>query len=469
MGAATSSEEGDGLRRRYETLLRKYNRMVGRAGPIKRITPKHARNTGDSEQAQLHKNDRLYRFLVKGPPRSGTYYIRPEKARAWIDAQITPERRATAQKFIDNMRYVTHEEFIATLRQMIKSNLPLLSAKTTVLRLDIGASKKSNYWVALATRSILWHEHDIEVATVSTYEEAEEKGFTDMVDVDDCGYSGIQTQRIINDVARALMQRHNIRYVDKDGFFYRWGDSEDIVAQQKKALMVPSRYYENFDGKYTAPVVYAHERGFIKTRMRLFRVYCSVEALKAYRSPLAEGNPLVSVTVGVTLPTTEDLFTENEHHIIAHCLCPTNMEEQLPSAMVYFDFKMADDVSTTGYALLASPIVTEIATYERNIIHGDFSGVMSKYPDPEESAVDRPLPEHVDTVGCLITDETGGRRPFDYKVYLDYMGWDKKLLGSTEPEDNVPKRRIPPSWYKHFDFDTVTLNRAYKKETVLYD
>lgn len=108
---------------------------------------------GVPETQNPRKLEAFYRNSILDPsPLSGKHNpINKEKAQLWIDAHRDRTARQIAAKFIENTRYVSHDEFETHLKNCVEqfndSYFPLRNKKNKFIIVTTD-SFKSNHWVA---------------------------------------------------------------------------------------------------------------------------------------------------------------------------------------------------------------------------------------------------------------------------------------------------------------------------------
>ena len=131
--------------------------------------------------------------LLRGPPNESEHTIDPDKAQAWVAAQITPERQRIAALLLSHIRYISHRELLNALQSCVQSALRLLTPGLPVVFL-VGTPKKSNYYISLLFAHF-WLEAGGPIDGVFQ-SFANIKGLhlaANFLDIDDMTYSGNQT------------------------------------------------------------------------------------------------------------------------------------------------------------------------------------------------------------------------------------------------------------------------------------
>lgn len=411
MGAQESvpkAEEEESYRGKY---WRKYNRLksqLASRGP----TPAEARKIGDLEQANHAKNKRLFEFLIHGPPWSGTHYIRPHKAARWIDAQPTLAKRNALRKLLDNIVYVSHGDFVSTMRSYIKKNIMLFRGNTALYMGNADAEKGSAGFVVRLAASMLWHYYEIEPPILRDDKDLVNPAYDDIVFFEDCSYTGAQCQRYVTNVVVEVYRARKHR------------QAEDILESPHMREYVQAAAERNYNA------------GLPKVHFSLvYSTDTALDRIKEYMGK-AEGT-WMTVEAGAVVPTTYSVLTETE----VDKLGQIDMQWAEEAACVYLDFKMAD--YTAAYPLITSRV----------------TGFAFK---SDKGHVDRPIPDEDVSMGCVITDGDL------HGTVRDIDQWQaegpRPAPGERLPEhrDRI-QMRMPAAWYRRFKWDTMEMDPSIAK------
>ena len=132
---------------------------------------------------------------------SGTHEIDQEKAKLWIDSQITERRRNAAKNLIDNTKYVTFDEifyYIFNVLMDIRSNL-----KTNKVYMYVGNDKtKSNYFISIIGAYYLINNFELTPIFINdiNIDILNEIKNDSLIILDDMMYSGKQMSQLLENI-----------------------------------------------------------------------------------------------------------------------------------------------------------------------------------------------------------------------------------------------------------------------------
>lgn len=478
-------------------------------------SPEEARASGDLEQADLAKNDKLYDLFIKGPNYKGKFRLRREKVDAWVNAQVTEKRRIIAKKVAEHIEYVDHDTFVATVRNLVNSRLDVFQKERVCFFDILRDPTRSNFWVGHMAASILWHEHGIHIPFVYDKKEATSK-FDHIVDIDDCAYTGSQISMQLDDDIDGMIQaciEKNIRegilspvYRQKAMQIMKRGpkDALRVVTGLRKYLGEESdiRFCDHMEPhiQFAIDEIEGHKISKYKTNeytrlhcisylmqynpprytLHVMRAFSSMQFRHRWGSVISDwSGSFIRLHIGRTLPDPLTTFLALEDmSIFIHTIYPFSLD-WVPCAFVYFDHKLASTISTIGPIILLGtvfswPVPSEWGDtlLDKTGFLGDGPVLVSKFdqlkpyhdgrydlPIPEEkkSDVTRDLPgkgnRHYTMQGPLILDGPGP--PF--------ASWDeaRDFYFYTKEGGKVVHNRIPPSWYKHLDYNKAEIKSKF--------
>ena len=243
---------------------------------------------------------------------SNSHRVVPELANQWVDAQANQQRRDAAKSLIDNTHYITFNNVFEAVRTLVIRIYNDLEDKNQVC-LFAFAPDRSNYFMSvIAVYYIrLLGYPDPQIIYDVRFQSLELARNKSLLVIDDMAYTGIQISNIYNsfnniDEYGSILRDHNIKlYIG-------------LVAIAEQALTLLTKldlklYYEIY----------------IPSMMRVMSKRRFLE-LSYYFSPYSEGRTQVSV---------------------------------------YFDHKVADELSTFVKVLMSGPVLPSDLEFEPLIKH----------------------------------------------------------------------------------------------------
>lgn len=248
---------------------------------------------------------------------SGSHPVDPIKSKEWIDSQLTSHRRFIAQKFIDNIHYITLDQTFEYMRlAVIKLYSKFPDGKFNVFT---GNRDTSNYFMSLVA---LYHIISL------NYPEPEEYimdwGHSIFIDpdvplviFDDCIYSGGQSYIIMENITMFA----NIKS------FYICSAVITNVAIRKYSFEDP-----NYISGFSKPTDYS-----------------------------------IDITYGHIVPDLWDVVGPEIYFDMRYYFSFFTNGSRPPS-IIYFDHKIADSVSTFKLVLQVGPIIPPIIDYPHSLV-----------------------------------------------------------------------------------------------------
>ena len=145
-------------------------------------------------------------LLEKKKTLSGTKRIDETQAKTWVQLQKTPLKKKVAQFFIDNTIYVSFSEFFDGIGELIKTNYETITNDGNRIVVVVGDKDKSQYLVAVIAlyfiRKFNFREPDdfIDALRKGSYVDTEDH----IIMFDDMSYSGSQMSNLLQTIYRSL-------------------------------------------------------------------------------------------------------------------------------------------------------------------------------------------------------------------------------------------------------------------------
>ena len=300
---------------------------------------------------------------------SGTHAVDPLRARAWINAQLTPRRRNAAQLFIDNIHYITFNQLFEYLREAIIRLYTKFLADETVY-LYTGEDKTgSGYFMSLIGIHLIRQLKYREPIYVNHWNLIPKNGTVFVLD--DCVYSGGQSMGMVAGF-------HNLGFT---------GKLYICTAAITKYALDNSKWFAengpNVQAAYIPGIIIPNL--FDTVRVKSNRDYLD---LRYYFSPFTEG---------VT-----------------------------PPAIIYFDHKVADDNSTFQKILLLGPVLPGDLQYQDDDFGVYFNMVRELYGEEYvEEHNNKVMRESLAYEKELAREEKGLRGVMDSIPFI--KGCDRKF------------------------------------------
>lgn len=135
-------------------------------------------------------------LLLDGPPNANEYGKDPEKGAIWIAAQKTPERQRLARLLYNEIRYISHTEFLEALQYCVGEAKKRLKPGPVIF--ITGNPQKSNYYCSLLFAHY-WLKEGLPIdCAISDFKNLQSTNLSgNFLDIDDMSYSGSQTETML--------------------------------------------------------------------------------------------------------------------------------------------------------------------------------------------------------------------------------------------------------------------------------
>lgn len=318
-----------------------------------------------------------------------TAEIDPEKVQEWIKKQPTDESKQAAQDLYDNTIYYSHSKVFSEIRDLIDNKYTglvkqAIESKKEII-MFIGQENKSNDYLSMIA---YYHMLLLNLIVPSQYIRSIKDKFLDskkyiVVYLDDMAYSGGQVSGMMNQITTAKVNEfiidHLMKKYEKD-----YKKKDDEMKKKKKRYTVLKLLYDIHN-----------ENSYININDRhLMWKKLVIELSEKHKDDLA--NSIHFLFIGVNKYSLERMNTryydfdnrgcQNIHYMLAGTKLNTpeqaidyntlilSLDETLsgkrlfnlgyffsfgviPNVNVYFDHKIADDVSAFTRVLTLGPIV----------------------------------------------------------------------------------------------------------------
>ena len=262
---------------------------------------------------------------------SGKHGIHSEKATQWVNAQKTPLKRRVARYFIQNTTYVTFREYFNGIGQLVKDNYEHITNGAQQIILYVSSSKKSYYFSAVIALHFIKKFHfrapDVYVHTLFSENKADP-----ILIFDDMSYSGSQMGDMLTKIYKSCVPTYT-------------NDADAAIATPNIHILL---YGLN-----------SHSR---RRLSEIKRVKIEGTVMKEYKHLKI---PIKTTTcIDVTSPFPIHYVNEYKllyeldvdmYHLVNFFFSPYLYGH--PSLSIYFDHKIADDVSTYMKVLAFGPII----------------------------------------------------------------------------------------------------------------
>jgi len=266
-----------------------------------------------------NSEDRIYRFILEARymylrnqiHMSKTYTINDEHKLKYINGQCSEKSKEIASIILDNTKHISYTSFLTAIYNSVDKFIRLCKKDISyILIVSINETNvdKSNYWVAQLVYNYLIHKCDINIIDIIhniNYIKHIDKVNVQYIYCDDCSYTGTQLSDDLNDI---------IQFV-KD---YRSGVDKPTIVN----TIVP--YISEYAKEQLKSVYYSEE-------------------LKTFKTILQEHS---KAEIDINSKHLADYFLWNG----------SNFDNQVA---VYFDHKIADDLSTFPFIYMTGMIATD--------------------------------------------------------------------------------------------------------------
>lgn len=240
---------------------------------------------------------------------SGTHQVNSDIATQWIESQANPPRHRAAQTLINNLHYITMSEVFESVRNLVTQ----IIGNSPILNLYAGSPHGSHYFMAVLTVYYLRLLDQPDPHIIGELDETSLEPIANqsLVFIDDMAYTGIQIGRISDVLTRnGLLRNPIVKYniTMTVGLVAASSQAVDSISQRRISLYV--------DRVIPSLKTVAGKRHFLE--------------LLFYFSPTTEGNTQVAI---------------------------------------YFDHKIADELSTFLRTLMYGPVIPCNLGYEPILDH----------------------------------------------------------------------------------------------------
>lgn len=288
---------------------------------------------------------------------SGKHAINSEKATKWVNSQKTQLKRKVARHFITNTKYVSFHEYYNGIGKLIHDHYPTIIKDAKQIILYVGTKNKSIYFSAIIAmhfiRKYKFKEPDYFINTLYSTNTQDP-----IIIIDDMAYSGSQMSGILTKIYKDCIPN------------YTTDEAAKHVTPKINLLLYGINSYSHtrlseieITEKKLVDVEYMYKG---KTNVRKQLKYITVIVTSPFHIYFVKKFPLL-IEVDMDMA-----------HLINYFFSPYLNGN--PPLSIYFDHKIADDVSTHMKVLSYGPIIPKsyaIESFKPNIqevhdIFGDF-------------------------------------------------------------------------------------------------
>jgi len=429
------------------------------------LLPKFRENEEDDARtwAQLQRHVAASGALVlRGPPHANEHVVDPHRAHEWAMSFCTTEQRQYADHIWPLIRYIPQAELLVALGHCIDLVVASMDRGVPVgLVLDSGYMSKSNYYIAVMFVA-LWRSRDIHPPISFTTSSLVVPFPATLIEVDDMMYTGSQSVSTSREVSAALdveafepvlcalapelrTERGTMDMIFpplREYFMSALRSRLYLVRAFMSSQAVTTWYHEC--RRFVPHVLVSHAviDGFKDT----FKVANSGDVARAIESDkAAEAETVSGAAKASSAPTASsaakprtfdparsDAFDEDvKFEELDKVGFEATFRAPLPAALVYFDHKVADFVSTflTGIGLGAVPVPPRgLLMQPGNLRPGSRAPCVPQFHRFIKFCPAQ-LPGDMDTTGA----------------------GDEK--GKSDVIEDADVRRCPLAWYKYIDYD----------------
>lgn len=278
---------------------------------------------------------------------SGSYEINKELASEFINLQLNYRRQRAARNLVENTHYITFNQVFEYIRNIIIDIYSKIN--NNKIYLYVGDKNKSSYFISvIAVYFIKLHNYKLPEIVYSLTDEILDIIETDnLIIIDDFAYSGSQMDSIISKLYyyRFLIQRKNLPDIHIG-----------LLGATTHALNLLSKI--NIDS----------------TLKRDYRLKFNKEIAEKFDTPF-------NIYYGVIYNSLYEILSKEEFIDLLYYFSP--LTEGGPYISLYFDHKLADDVSTFTIALSYGHILPsklyDLGEYNMDAIVCSFKSIMFNY------------------------------------------------------------------------------------------
>lgn len=430
-----------------------------------------------TEEYYFNFDENLQKIFEIAKQTSGIHTINQQKAKLWIESQLTPKRRKAAKNLIECTEYITYDQLFINIENLVIKlyNQISLDFTETTMYLFVDRKDSSTYFISiLVIYFIKLHNfQEPKIITDFSIETLKIVNSNPIVWIDDVMYSGSQIKQTIEKMYMEI---------------YKNSDAENIFKPVPKiyigvigansfsmnSLKLLNKYALRMNNKINTDPFFC-DRYFKKslTKKIPFPFY---------------------ITAEVIYQTIYEKIGEKDFAEMIYFFSPYNFG--FPIVSIYLDWKMADSTSTFMKTLMYGPILPTNLNYETDFLddlhtsHNDFKTInfgeyIFKVKNMDENYTKK-LNYNSDTTwisfinNCtnkinlkipynwfVISNEISNQIKNDefityeeyikdhdlktvdveYSKYIIYFEEREKYLPLVEEIQN-PKIRCPVSWYK---------------------
>lgn len=255
---------------------------------------------------------------------SGKHAVNPQKADEWVQAQKTPLKRKVAQHLLTNITYVPFHTYFNGIGKLVREHYPTITRGARTIRLFVSRPKKSYYFSAVIAlhfiRKYGFREPDVFLHTIDA------SHFTDepILIFDDMAYSGSQMSDWL-----ARMYKGSIPN------YRSWVDQDVLLKAPKPNIHV---------------LVYGVNSHSHRRMTQITNVQMTVRGKREMQT-LPSPFPVYYVKKFPLLYEKDTTM-----YLLVNYFFSPYLKGNPPLA-VYFDHKIADDVSTYANVLMHGPVI----------------------------------------------------------------------------------------------------------------
>lgn len=242
---------------------------------------------------------------------SGTHPIIPERAEIWINSQLTDNRKRLCRLLIENTIYITFQDTIDYIKESIEKTFLKLTNKAKLYFYVGNGKTKSNYFVTIIAIYHLIETYNIEAEFVYDFR----NDIEEIIIVDDMTYSGQQIALTIQD-------------------FY--------VYRKINSIPLPNIFISVVGCTY-------------KAANRIRNNYLTRKNLKLLKLKSGKVQIDLELNYGFLISDLKDILGDEDYVSILYYFSPFSGVN--PPVSIYFDHKIADEISTFFRALVYGPII----------------------------------------------------------------------------------------------------------------
>jgi hypothetical protein len=368
------------------------------------------------------------RAFLEGPPWKNT--LHPSGCEAWVNSQCNQKRKDAAKAYCENLRYISHDEFVEQLITLYKT---LPTANTYYI---IGDNNSSEYIFLL-----------LSIIDPSILERVLYISLPDNDDWSEYGYSNLFWLQLLR-IIKVTPPDEPIHIISLDDMSYAAG--QILVIQTEFFEKLKSIVHKACPEDITLPRISTNFKAFSKEYAHVIQKGLNIEFHMAFTYITEKAHAILQGDIiyepfepGKTIPLWGDyrLHTPNIipslrkqvgddmfRAIGAYFGYPSHYSEEqvAPDSIVYFDHKVADDVSTIGLPLLTGQIAPggKNAKKERGKKKPDVEHWVLNYLSNNTGSCDRSEPI---IPACRRVGGPKGSFPYSYPEDHCPMPWYKRI------------------------------------------